>query len=688
VNLTQKQKFRGFLWLRIKKYLVYQTPLVLLFAVLFVLISSAKAEQEKIIINEILIDGLGGEEFVELYNPTSEDIPLKNWYFNYYSSGRLWENPYRSKEFPQDAVIKADSFYLIGFVGFGAGKSNWQPYATAQLSNSNGSVAIFRDNSFSSEEKIDAVGWGTVAGVKEKNEIKVFENGKSFGRSDYKDSDDNVVDFVLQEPTPWEGNKKDETEDEDEDEENDLPKNYSDKIIINEIFPAPLKDSGLVEFVELYSSSDKMENLDGWYLKDRSGKICLLTGKIIDPVVSRFLILKNNADEKCTLALNDTQGESLELFNPIDKEPVFKVSYEGSAKKGLAYAFNGSRWRWTKFFTPNSANIFNNEPYGKLKIDEDIFASVYGDFSISTGDLDGDKVKVTWDFGDGHKSYLAKTRHKYEKVGTYIGSVKLSDGSEDVVNNFTVEVKEFPHPKIKIIAINANPEGADTGIETLTIENKSKKKINLNGWSIATGWKEKYINHPIREDFVIAKNKTKEITSKLSSFYLNNTKAKIQLRYPDGKVAHEVKYKSPSKAIADGEVYRKVEGGWAWQKNLQLTTDNKQQEKGKIQDANNSSLVIESLVTENAEMKKVEEVIVPVEIFDNKLVSMGNENIKIELLKSEPQVLGAETVREIDGSYFFTPQTPEQEYYLTVFLKNISSSLNLKLNILLNYFFK
>lgn len=337
-------------------------------------------------------------------------------------------------------------------------------------------------------------------------------------------------------------------------------------IIINELLPKPDPVNALSkeEFVELYSSSDNSENLDGWYLKDRAGKTCNLSGKTIGP--EEFLVIINNSEDKCVLALNDTQGEFLGLYNPVDADPISSVSYEGSAKKGRSYNFNGTAWRWSQFLTAGKENVFNNEPYGTVKIDADIFVNVYADFFISMGDADGESVKVTWNFGDGHKSYLEKTRHKYELEGIYQGSVKLSDGNEDVLKNFMVEVKKYPTPKIKIVKMLANPKGNDTDKtngEEIYLKNTSKKKINLKTWSLATGDKNLY-NHPITKDFIIQPGKTKKITRKYSLFTLNNKKGAIELHYPNGEVASRVKYDKKKETVKDDEVYELSEKKWQW----------------------------------------------------------------------------------------------------------------------------
>jgi hypothetical protein len=61
---------------------------------------------------------------------------------------------------------------------------------------------------------------------------------------------------------------------------------------------------------------------------------------------------------------------------------------------------------------------------------------------------------------------------------------------------------------------------------------------------------------------------------------------------------------------------------------------------------------------------------------------------EIELLNNQPRVLGAETVREIDGQYLFTPNNAEQEHYVIVFVKNLFFIMNEKINLAFNFFLK
>lgn len=417
----------------------------------------------------------------------------------------------------------------------------------------------------------------------------------------------------------------------------------------------------------------------GWQLHDASKAGKYIFPENISIKAKEYLAIFKSSFK---FALNNSGDESVALLDPAERE-ISKVEYKGS-KQNVSYNFNGSAWHWSRFLTPGKTNIFNNEPYGTLKIDKNIFINVYADFFVSVGDLDGDKIKVSWDFGDGHKSYLQKTRHKYNTKGFFNGSVKLSDGNEDVVKNFIVDVKSFPHPDVHIISLNANPAGNDSENETIIIENKSKKKLNLKGWSIATGWK-KMTNHLIKEDLILKKKQKIEITREIASFTLNNKKAKIELRYPDGKVAYKVKYKKEA-GVKEGEVYQKIVGGWGWSSSAKKEIH----QSSVIKNVDEDLLVISEqplVLEDNQAEEEIKNEIPEIKKEPIKIVPQGVIENGIEKIKNQSFVLGAEIVREDGGRYVFTNQNLQHEHYAIVFFKDISVYINSVMNFLFAYFF-
>lgn len=653
------------------RFVFLSLALPIFLAVFFVFIQKVGALEKNIIINEIQISGGTGKtsyDYIELYNKSERAFDIGGWQLKKRTtkSDKTGYVESSIREFPAVAIIPAHGYYLWANKDADFGKIIADETSSATIA-ANNSIAILDK----SKNIIDQVAWGS-------GHFEPFVERQAFfipagqperiQRKNLRDTDDNSEDFqVATSGSPTASGCLNNWTDEKCLLSSGEPIIYTDSIRINELFPYP--GSGQEEYIELFNDSAKDEDLAGWVLHDASktGKYTFPVGFILEAQEYLAIFKKD-----FKFALNNSGDEGVTLFDPNAKE-VSKVFYDGS-KQNLSYSFDGSRWRWSKFLTPGEENILNSEPYGTLKIDDDVYKNVYADFAVSTGDKDGDKVKVVWDFGDGHKSYLSKTRHKYAEKGKYSVSVKLSDTSEDVLKEFAVEVKKFPHPKVSIVAVSANPKGKDSEFETLTIKNDSKKKINLEDWSIATGTK-KLANHPIREKIIIKKGKTKEITRQFSSFSLNNKKAKIELRYPDGKVASKLKYDHGKVSIEEAEVYEKTKSGWVWRKVKQNTIINIQESIENTRNTiNNEQTEIDNSQNAVDSVQNVKR--------ENRILT-EDSLVKIELLKSQPRVLGAETVREVGGQYFFTPQI-EQKHFLILFLENLYSKVNFGINQLLN----
>jgi hypothetical protein len=225
--------------------------------------------------------------------------------------------------------------------------------------------------------------------------------------------------------------------------------------------------------------------------------------------------------------------------------------------------------------------------------------------------------------------------------------------------------------------VNANPVGSDTLGESLTIENKSKEKINLEGWSIATGSKT-LANHPITEKFILKKKAVMEITREISKFVLNNKKGKIELRYPDGEVADKIKYDRGNVSIEEGEIYSKTEGGWGWVLSQKSVKSVKQEEVNNQQPVTSNQVQEVDGEVAGVETTKKEYSYI---MLENNIV-IG----KMAFKNSDARVLGTESVREVNEKYLLTVQGKKQQHYAIIFFNKVFAVVNLKLNTLLNYF--
>lgn len=640
----------------------------------------AYSKEQKLLISEIQITAGAGktnEDFIEIYNPTQEAILLDG-----YKLHKKTKTGSESsiKVFDEKDIIPAKGYFLWINSSLEKIVDDYDEKTTATIASDN-SIALLDGE----DKVVDGVGWGNMEfnSFAEKNSFPLNPlGGQSLIRKkedgSYIDGDDNSSDFeISNNPSSKASGCRNNPEKiqckivEEKPQEKSISNIVAGDIRINEVLPNPTNGE---EFIELFNGDIGDVDLFGWILRDASK-----TGKFefVDHVTLKskeyYVIYKN----KFKFALNNSGNESVVLFDPNGNE-ISKVDYNGS-KKDLSYNFDGKKWRWSKFLTPGLENIFNNLPKYQIDYDKKVFTDIYADFSVKAKDKDGDKIKVTWDFGDGHKSYLAKTKHKYEKEGKYEASVKISDGNEDIVDNFKIEVEDYPQRKVKIISINANPKGKDSDFESISLENKSKKKVNLKGWSIATGWK-KLANHPISEDFEIPAGKTKEITRQFSKFTLNNKQSKIELRYPNGEVASKAKYKV-DKSIGEDAKFVKERKQWVLKSPIIKTrkSNNNQEINSKIQINYNDQKTSQDTIINNQEVNDVQKPIIKKQN-QVKFVAENKIELALEEKVGKKMVLGAEIVRITDDKYLFTPETQEKEHYAVVFFKDIFSNINEKLN--------
>jgi PKD repeat protein len=356
-----------------------------------------------------------------------------------------------------------------------------------------------------------------------------------------------------------------------------------------------------------------------------------------------------------------------------------------TSKENYSWNFDGSKWRLSHFLTPDKENVFEKILTGKVEMDEVIYANMYANFEAKA---DSDTQKFTWDFGDGHKSYLQGTRHKYEKAGKYNASLKITGNGEDNLYDFTVNVEDYSAPKVKIISLVPNPKGKDSG-EYLIIQNKSNKKVNLLDWSIAAGWKNLY-NHPIRKDFILKKGQSKKLTKKFCAFTLNNTKTKIELRDPTGEVVQKLKYDRTKNKITDDETFELTGKNWNWnapenpvpgENNTQTDSESREQKSLFPTTENSQPNEEEIIIAPASEIEANIGKFTPDISWNNKkdsriqLISYGTViNTPANLLENQGRVAGASTEK-----YF-----PPEKHWAVVLFDNTVKKINFGLNWALN----
>lgn len=329
----------------------------------------------------------------------------------------------------------------------------------------------------------------------------------------------------------------------------------STTIRINEVLPDP---SDSEEFIELFNFGTDDIDLENWSLHDASktGKYTFKESSIIE--ARSYLTLFRDT---FSFALNNT-NETVTLSDSRDK--VIDTAAYAKSSKDASYNFSPSGWRWSGIVTPDADNQFSALPNTKASVPKNVYRDTPAQFTVQNAD-ENKELKYLWNFGDGHTSRLTSVAHTYSKTGTYNVTLAITGAIEETIKKFTVKVKKLPKIKLSITGINPNPAGTDTGNEWISIKNDSKKKVNLLGWSIATGAIEKNIaNHPFKEKMILKPNEEKVITSDISAFSLPNKGGFLEIRQPNKKVVDTLEY-SMSDTVAEGAIYRRsADGSWIW----------------------------------------------------------------------------------------------------------------------------
>jgi len=521
------------------------------YSTFFHVVPISMASVSPVFLSEVQIAGeKADDEFIELYNPSPDVIDLGGMQLR-----RRTQSGTESsiKVFEKNSLIPPNGFFL-----WGNSKGVFAlPVADAQTSSSalseNNSVALF-SSSGSQGILIDSLAWGT--GSPFEPTAPVLSNPAK-NTSLVRDRGTSLWSLSLS-PSPTGSHAKPETPPEPDLLPAEPPLPAALHVRFNEILPNPKGDEKDGEFIELYNPDEFPVLLDNFVVKDASQ-----TGHYIFPKQSRvpaksFLVIRRQV---FTFVLNNSD-ETLSLLDAGGKE-IDHVSY-ASSKEDVSLNYIDGTWHGSRFPTPGLSNILNSLPKTTEKVPKKGYMGVPVSFDAHGKDADGDKLKYTWNFGDGHKSYKEATTHTYEGKGTYSVTLDTNDGSEDTVETFSLEIGAYPKVKVRITSLVPNPEGKDGENEWIMLVNRDKKSVNLRGYSVATGWK-KLINHPIREDFILQSHGERKLTRIFSLFTLPNIKGKIELRAPNGDVLQKVKYKL-EKSAGENIAFHKEKGKrWQWQ---------------------------------------------------------------------------------------------------------------------------
>ena len=167
------------------------------FIFIFLILSSGNflfaQTADHLLISEILIDGVNessssnNDEFVEIYNPTSESVDVSSWTIDYRSaSGTSFNTKYT---FPSGTVIQSHRYFLFGGGGV-ENRDNSSESLLLGLGNSGGGVFLRNLSGVT----IDLIGWGSaVEGNFEGSVASKPAQGVSLERKAFSTSNDSSM---------------------------------------------------------------------------------------------------------------------------------------------------------------------------------------------------------------------------------------------------------------------------------------------------------------------------------------------------------------------------------------------------------------------------------------------------------------------------------------------------------------
>ena len=385
----------------------------------------------------------------------------------------------------------------------------------------------------------------------------------------------------------------------------DLPATEINNVIISEVFPHP-KDSEIKkEFIEIWNKEMPRVSLKNWMLTG-SNKIILLDDITLTQG-QRYVVYRSSSK----INLNNNE-DVIRLFNQNGKL-VSGLSYK-NAKENYSFAYDEkeNKYFWSSAPTPGEQNkiiLPSTPPNPKIKLSNNpisVLENVLVSAAEST-DPEGDSLSFVWKIKNKNETqtycdYCQRKQHvqisnpyfyyKFDKIGTYIVELQLSDGQNTIATSTEIHVLPWEtvlskrrqeinananlasvqegQKNIFISAIMPNPNGRD-GNEYIEIYNPNDFEVLLdNFWLDDTENQSK--PYQISNQLIVANSFVRFYKSE-TGLTLNNTSDEVRILNTEKEVIDSVFYED----APEDEIYLKNDDNiWIWKesKNTQTIQNN------------------------------------------------------------------------------------------------------------------
>lgn len=336
---------------------------------------------QKLVISEIMTTGCpdydeanticpsedGREEFVELYNPSTEPVYFEGWNVEYISSSGKTVTPLAV----MNGWVMAESYVLLAYNGYDFIDTDADFYfehknnqESGVLASSGGHVRLVDgDNNI-----VDLVGWGSAEATEDWHKLPLIPAGFSIKRILPGDPLYGVNQLFVFSPPSWPttpaggGFLPDDQEGDETEGPGDNPGGTPttptpdiscEGVIISEVLPNPAGADAGKEFIELHNPTDDYIWMTGCSIQLASNEKTYDFGAVeLAPNQYRAFY-----DSTTGLVLPNAAGGTLYLLSASDEE-IHTVSYPASMADDTAWAwFGGTTWEATYSPTPNKINI-------------------------------------------------------------------------------------------------------------------------------------------------------------------------------------------------------------------------------------------------------------------------------------------------------------------------------------------
>ncbi len=494
-------------------------------------------------------------EWVELYNPGSEDIDMTAWVIIEGSGAKTSLN----------GSIKTHGWFVVD-----KPKGN--------LNNSGDIVELRETNGV----LIDSVAYGDWDDGSVSNNAPAARDPMGIarifdGRNSYNDAEDFSLTSI---PTKGTENIISTPNDAAPLAATVSATNGDDKkeVIISEILPDPRGADQDGEFIELYNFGMETIVLDGWRLGDSSSRrynLASAGGQLAIRPGEYLAVYRSESG----IALNNN-GDTVNLYSPSADEPVCSLPY-GPANEGEGYAADISdgearisegavspAYFWTQTATPGKANVIVHEnlppEIGFDFPDYAILGQPVLFDSSDTSDPDNDKLAFYWDFGDGATNTLPVPEHTFFRPGEYMVSLAVNDGEHRVYIEKTLIIENpdigASGGRLIISEFVPNPTGTDSEGEWIEIYNQGGTRVNLRDWRLDDG-EGGSRPYTLPAEVWLDPGAYFLFDREETGLALNNTVDSVRLIDRNESIVDEVDYSG----VKEGEAFARDETGeWRW----------------------------------------------------------------------------------------------------------------------------